>query len=212
MVSAADAYDNDYLRYLYRRAKQGVTTMDLGVPIEEENLSTEEVERLLRYLERTKDQLTQSMILDILRYAGASLYDSSPSIFGALRESIARFLIGPNPSLASKALSILCDDWVLTSEYTEQLYSFVRGVAWDDRSHCRTQALQIAIEHLSRPGDHLLSKDKLRLLQAILEVYEKEESAALRESAYNALLHIFGWRGSQDVILSAKNMLGINAP
>src|SRR6476469_7350543 len=118
----------DYLQYLYRRAKQRATTADLGIPVQDEGLSPEELKSLLIELGRSEDPSIQREILEILRYAGAVLHYLSPSIFAELKlnENIARFLSGPDSWQARNALSILCDDWRLIDAYAEELIAFMQ--------------------------------------------------------------------------------------
>jgi hypothetical protein len=197
-------YADKELQYLYKRAKQGATTMDLGVPTEEEGLSDEEVERLVDDLERSDDPLRQSKILGILEYAGAE-------DFRKLEDDLRQFLGGPNSWLARKALTILCESWELASEYGEQLRTFMRGVAWDDRTMCQAEAIRLAGEYLAaRERRRVLDPGDLQLLEELIQTYEREaEVDGRRMEAFNAMYHIVGEPDASDtdVIERAKNLL-----
>lgn len=201
-MGGSDRYADHELQYLYRCAKQGATTMDYGVPVEEEGLSGEELSRLVDELKLSDDPLGQSKILGIMEYAGAA-------DFRRVEGALGQFLGGPNSWLARKALTILCESWGLTSEYGEQLRTFMRGVPWDDRSMCQAEAIRLAGEYLTAKH-RLLERDDLQLLEELIQTYEREAEIHGRGmDAVNALYHILGEPDTSDtdVIERAKKLL-----
>jgi len=81
-------YSKEELQYMLKRTQQAATTMDLGIPIEEEGISDDELASIATLLHETTDGSKQWILMKILGY-GAS--DRPGTYTGALDP----FLRGP---------------------------------------------------------------------------------------------------------------------
>src|SRR6476620_12304879 len=96
------------------------------------------------------------------------------------------YLEGSDDMLARLALWVLCYYWGLTSEYTEQLLRFMRGVRWDHQEQCRLAAIAIT-------GDYLATASDPQLLRQLVTTCEnKGEDQIIRAHAYLALATALG--------------------
>lgn len=155
--------DMENLENLIRRGKDGA-------------LSKEEVEVLALELDSKVPRLPLYTVLDIL---GEHHVVTSVS-------SIERFLRGPNPDLASKALQVLCRSWHLTIGYRDRLVELAKGAEWDEDEDAKRTALSIA-------GDFLLGDFDLDVLRIVyLTFINEEESDINRLIAYEALVRGIG--------------------
>src|SRR6186997_2045785 len=110
-------YTEEQLDYLYRRAKQGSTTMNMDVPPHEAGLSIEELDDLAVELQTTDNYRYQSDIIRILHYAAIEHTDK-------FRHVLAPFL--NDPVHVRTVLKILCCDWLVAPYYKKELTAFIR--------------------------------------------------------------------------------------
>lgn len=83
------------------------------------------------------------------------------------------------------ALSILCINWDLTSQYAEKIKSFLKGVAWDS-GIVKRKAIYIAVDLIQEAHD----KECLQFLITILE--NKQEGTFNREIAFKCICKSIG--------------------
>jgi hypothetical protein len=169
------------LTSLLDRAYDGAFVRRGEAPREDSGLSTEEIAALVFRLQQSHNWREQSRIMDIMAYACRR----SPE---AWTFALDPFLKGPDPFLAHNALWVLCWEWGLTSEYTEQLRQFIRVVPWDATyfSGVRGLALHIAAQYLS-------VNHSLHLLKEIVDLCEDTEADPLASSrAWNAFSEALG--------------------
>ena len=150
---------------------------DLLRRAERDELTEDEIAIVAKELEENKLGEHSSTLLIILGKSWDSSHQGLVEQFLTIKE---------DPILAEEALSVLCNDWGLTSQYVEQVLQFMQGVSWDTFEDCRLRATSIA-------GEYLRHSTEPRILRGLLEIFEDEkEEHLLRESAYSALARAMG--------------------
>ena len=149
--------------------------------LKEGGLTEGEVSAVAEELRKQLPETDKYTLLYIVGRAGGPAY----------RGLVENHLQGPDDMLARLALWILCWYWQLTADYTTQLITFIRGVAWDGLEECRRAATSIA-------GEYLRTHTHPDLLHALVEIYENgNEEGSLRLNAYYAIADAMGrdWHG-----------------
>ena len=191
------SYTDEELRILMDRAYRGAVTWEGRVPQADDGLSEDELRWLLTELSQTPDSARRTSLLNILEHAGTSSPNSSRPVLESL-------LAGPDPLAASSALWILCWSWGLSSNYTEQLRSFIRGVSWDPYGYLRRDALNLAADYLRFHKDSMLLRD-------IVDLYEQvaNDEGPDHSTLFNTLYEILGCPdvSKADVLRRIRNRL-----
>jgi hypothetical protein len=177
MSESRTEYTPEELEYLLRRAIQGATTMHCDIPLEEEGLSDDELDRLFSLLFDRPEHPSRSRIDKVLYYGGYRAYPH-------YREQLSSLLIGPDPFMASRALYLL-DGWGVIRNHIAELAELVRGPSWSywglqcDALHCA--------------GEYLYRNQNAELLRQIIQICEyRDEEDEAGVAACDALRRLLG--------------------
>jgi len=154
--------------------------------------STEELEWVVSELNQSTDRRRSARLIKILKYATEDW----------MLPSLAKFLDGPSPGLASEVLEIF-RDIDAAAEYADQIISIMRGLPWDELQWCQRGAMECIEEYLR-------SHSNPRLLRELLNIYESEEfEANIREEAMRSLERVVGIEdlSRETVLLTVKARL-----
>ena len=103
------------------------------------------------------------------------------------KEIVERYLYCPeDPMMSRLALQILCQYWVLSSDYIKYLCEFIAGVDWDDEEDVRIMALSCS-------GEVFKHSNEPELLKYVYDVFiDPQEDDLCKSSAYESLAILYG--------------------
>ncbi|MDR3504422.1 MAG: hypothetical protein P4L79_17790 [Legionella sp.] len=102
------------------------------------------------------------------------------------RKLLEKFLYYPeDPIISCTVLKSLCRYWDLTTDYLDDLKTFIKGVEWDDIGDVRLMAITMAEEYLKTNFDR-------ELLKLLIRTFESIENIEIQYRVYQAILVAIG--------------------